>query len=881
MMMNGQRLDYSFFSLLILCLLIIGLWSCKKDSCTGAADQFQTVSLEENWHIQSSSKSKGGETVSTLEFKPEGWYPASVPTTVLAALVKNDVYKDIFFGKNLETIPKDQFDGSWWYRKEFTVPDPASFDTARLVFEGINYSAHIWLNGNKIAAADHIKGAFRLFELEVTQGIQPGKNVLAVEVFPPKPGDFTIGFVDWNPAPPDKNMGLWRGVKLYYSGAVSINHPFVQTKVNTDTLDAASLTVSAELVNRGGQPVAGVLKGEIEDILFRQPYRLDPGERKTVTFTPAQFKELNIKNPRLWWPNNLGEPHLYRLKLTALVNEEVSHRRDVSFGIREVSDYINEQGHRGYKINGKKVLIRGGGWVDDLLLADSDEKLEAQFKYVKHMNLNTVRLEGFWGSSHKLYDLADQYGILLMAGWSCQWEWQEYVGKPVDDFGAVKTPEEIELVAKSLRDQVLWLRNHPSIFVWVLGSDKLPRPELEKKYNAYIPEVDPTRPTLAACKTLKSEISGSTAVKMEGPYDYEPPVYWYIDKKHGGAFGFNTETGPGPQPPLLESLRRMLPEENLWPIDELWNYHCGRNEFNTMNRYMLSFNKRYGVPGSVEEFAMKSQAANYEAMRAMFEAFGVNKPNTTGIIQWMLNSAWPEMYWQLYDYYLAPNGAFYGAKTGSQPLNIAYDYGRHAICIVNDTLNPYQRLKAEIRILDLDSKIVFTKDVSVDITANQSKMILDVPKIENLTPVYFVDLKLKDGEGKVKGDNFYWLSTRADTLDNAKTEWFYTPQKEYADFTALNTLPEVDVDRTIYLGMKNNEELVRVTLNNNSDKIAFFLELKLLDPETGRSIQPLFWEDNYISLLPGESKTISGRYAFRAPGAKEPQFKLTGWNLKM
>lgn len=837
--------------------------------------------LTEDWLIQSSAVCKEtGETVSTPVFNPEGWYGTRVPSTVLAALVNNGVYKDIYFGRNLEKIPQDQFAVSWWYRKEFTLNGGSSFASARLVLDGINYSANIWLNGRKIAAKEDIQGAFRRFDLDVTEFLHVGRNVLAVEVFPPKPGDFTIGFVDWNPTPPDKNMGLWRGVHLRFSGAVSLENPFVQSKVETGTPDRAKLTVSAQLVNHGDDTVSGEVTGEIEDIAFSQRFSLNPRERKEIVFTPGEYAGLALENPRLWWPNNLGEPHLYGLRLTALVDGKVSDGKEVTFGIREVSDYINEQGHRGYRVNGKKVLIRGGGWVDDLLLADSDAKVEAQMKYAKHMNLNTIRLEGFWGSSEKLYDLADRYGILLMAGWSCQWEWEEYLGKPVDDFGGVKTPEEMELVVNSLRDQVIWLRNHPSIFVWVLASDRLPRPELEKKYNSSLGEADPTRPVLTSCKFLVSEISGPSAVKMDGPYDYVPPVYWYVDKKHGGAFGFNTETGPGPQPPPLESIERMIPRDNLWPPDEVWEYHCGRNEFNTMNRYVEALNRRYGKPGSVEEFARKAQAANYEAMRAMFEAFGVNKPVATGIIQWMLNSAWPEMYWQLYDFYLMPNGAFYGAKTANQPLNIVYNYGDKAVYVVNDTHVSRDNLSAEVRILDMNSKMPVEKTIPVTVDANGSIKILDISGMDNPGPVFFLDLKLKGADGNVEGSNFYWLSSREDVLDEAKTLWFVTPQKGYADFTALSKLPKAKVEVNHRFITVGSEQTLHVTLKNPGDKIAFFIELRVVGEKSGQSILPVYWDDNYISLLPGETKTLSARFSTANTDNEKPIFKYTGWNLK-
>ena len=851
-------------------------------SCGGPSEvpQFQ-IPLDEGWHIQSAAESSAsGVQISTPGFDIQGWYPTNVPTTVLAALVQNGVYRDPFFGKNLESIPTAKFKQAWWYRKEFSLQDQSAFANARLVFEGINYSADIWLNGKKVASSDRIMGAFRIFEIDVTDVLVRGTNTLAVEVQPPKPGDFTIGFVDWNPRPPDENMGLWREVKLHLSGPVSINNPFVQSKVDLETLDEARLTVSAGLVNHSRQEVSGILRGEIGTVTFSQPFTLEPDEIKQITFQPSEHEVLDLKNPCLWWPNNLGDANLYILKLTAAIGGDVSDLQSIRFGIREVSDYINEEGYRGYMVNGKKVLIRGGGWVDELFLVEDPKKVEAQIRYAKHMNLNAIRLEGFWGSSQTLYDLADEYGILIMAGWSCHWEWEGYLGKPTDKFGGIQTPEEMDLVSRSLRDQVVWLRNHPSIFVWVLGSDMLPRPELEKKYYEYLAEVDPTRPTLAACGFAESEISGPTAVKMNGPYDYVTPNYWYVDKKRGGAFGFNTETGPGPQPPPLESIKKMIPEGHLWPIDDYWDFHCARNEFNTLDRYTLALNSRYGAPGSVEEYARVAQAANYEAMRAMFEAFGVNKPSTTGIIQWMYNSAWPAMFWQLFDYYLMPSGAFYGTKTGSEPLNITYNYGDKNIYVVNDTLFSFDDLKAEVCVLDIGSNLIFTKDIPVSIGENRSQKILEMPLIENLSTVYFLDLKLKDIKDKIKGRNFYWLSAKEDILDEKSSTWFHTPNKAFADLTGLQTLPEARIKAAHQFMDVSSVQEIQVTLENTSDKIAFFIELNVCGAESGNSVLPIFWEDNYISILPGETRVIHARFSKEDLKGEAPSFRWSGWNVK-
>ena len=571
------------------------------------------------------------------------------------------------------------------------------------------------------------------------------------------------------------------------------------------------------------------------------------------------------------------------------------HSCTIEFAKRFLKDYFNEEGHRAFKINGKNVLIKGGGWTDDIFLADTPESLEAQIEYVKHINLNTIRLEGFWGKDQTLYDLCDKYGILVMVGWSCHWEHEEYLGKPVDEkYGGILTSEDIEIVSKSFQDQIVWLRNHPSIFVWTVGSDKLPHPDLEKKYVEILKKYDGTRNYLASTggmgseqgiivnTLLESDISGSTGVKMLGPYAYTPPIYWHTDKNLGGAYGFNTETGPGAQVPPLESLKKMIPEDHLWHIDDYWNFHCAQNVFSTLDRYIKAINERYGEADSVEEFVKKAQVINYELMRPMFEAFQANKFVSTGIIQWMLNTAWPKMYWQLYDYFLMPNGAFYGTKKACQPLHLLYRYGLNDIFLVNDFLNSAKNLKATIRIFDIDSRELFNQTLTVDIGENQSKQIFKLPEIENLSTTYFLDLRLINSEGVEIDNNFYWLSTKPDVLDyEAKAgEWsFYTPSKEYADFTLLNSLPEVQIRVSHRFEKSEDKQKVLVELDNQANNIAFFIELNVSGKKSGATILPVFWDDNYISLLPGEKRKIEATFFDKDLKNDKPELKISGWNL--
>ncbi len=863
----------------ILLSLVVALGGA---SCSSSHPVLQgrTLDLSEDWQLQASSKvSEGGAQLSRAGASTDGWYSTRVPRTVLAALMDNGEYPDAFSGTRLENIPRDRFQEPWWYRRVFRISDVDSDVRVRLLFNGINYRANIWLNGVQIADTQRALGAFRRFDFDVTGTIRSGDNVLAVEVFPPRPGDFTIGFVDWNPRPPDNNMGLWRGVQLRFTGPLSIENPFVETKLNLETLTEADLTIHAELVNHDSQPVQGRLTLQIDDIKLETGYHLEGGETRQLKLDPSAFPSLHILDPKLWWPNGLGDPNLHSLRLTAERDGAVLDSRETRFGIREVGDYLNEQGYRGYTVNGKKVLIRGGGWVDDLLLRDDRPRIEAQMQYARDMRLNTIRLEGFWGNSEDLYDLADAYGLLVMVGWSCQWEWESYLGKPTDDFGGIRNPQEIRLITDSLADQVLWLRNHPGIFVWVLGSDMLPRPELEESYLSRLAEIDPTRPTLSSCSTRTSAVTGPSAVKMNGPYDYVTPNYWYLDTRHGGAYGFNTETGPGPQPPPISSIRRMLPPDHLWPIDEVWDYHCGRNEFNTLSRYLNAFDHRYGAAHDVEDFARWAQVANYEAIRAMFESFSVHKPVSTGVIQWMLNSAWPEMYWQLYDWYLMPNGAYFGTKAACQPANLVYDYGDGSIVAVNDTPRDRSGLKAEVRVLNLDSREVLAREIEVDLPANSSQPIFDDFPARGLSPVYFLSLRLTDGQGRLIARNFYWLSRKPDVLDFEHSQWFVTPNRSFADFRALRRLPAVELKTTSFVSEAEGAKMLVAQIENPSDKLAFFVELQVVNRQSGEPVLPILWEDNYISLLPGESRSIKAIFPVAGLRGGEPVLRVTGPNV--
>jgi exo-1,4-beta-D-glucosaminidase len=794
--------------------------------------------------------------------------------------VKNKVYQDIYYADNLTRIPTDLFKVSWWFRTEFECPPVRGQERVELEFDGINYRANIWLNGTKIADAGRIFGAFRQFRLDVTEKVHNGgANALAVEVFPAEPGALTLGFVDWNPKAPDSNLGIWRPVRVRRTGDLAVRLPFVQSRVYLKALKEARLTISAEIENKAGEVREGTLEGRIGEIVFAQPVTLAPRETKKFEFTPDAYPQLVIPDPRVWWTHDLGSPELYNLAVEVKLGGQISDSATTRFGIREIADYVNAEGHRGYLLNGRRILIRGGGWTDDLLLDNPTDRVRAQVEYARQMNLNALRVEGFWGTGPEFYDFCDEIGILVMAGWSCQWEWEHYFGKPTDEvYGGLLSREDMDLAALSWQDQIRWLRNHPSIFVWAMASDLVPKPELEKAYRAILARDDPTRPVLNSTGTKVSPVSGKSGVKMNGPYDYVPPIYWFINKKEGGAFGFNTETGPGPQIPPIESLRRMIPADKLWPINELWYFHCCRGKFTDLDRYNEAMEKRLGRTVSLADYLRKAQFMNYEGMRGMFEAFVARRPLATGIIQWMYNSAWPKLWWQLFDYYLLPNGAFFGARKACEPLHILYDQGTREVLVTNNAARPAGPVRASVQVIGLDGVSRFSKEFAVDLGSDEKKSLLVLAPPAGLKGAYFLDLRLHDVKGSLITDNFYVLSTRPDVLDDAKALWYVTPIKQFADLSGLAALPQAAVDCQERRDFTGGRAEIAATLKNTSAVPAFMIELMIVKERSGEAVAPVFWDDNYITLLAGETRTVRVRFNPACLGGEKAVLKIGGWN---
>ena len=852
--------------------------------------------LQKGWSIQSSALIKEkGDTISSNNFQPRNWYAATVPSTVVGNLVDDKVYPDPLSDKNLRLIPgckyqiganfsnlpmpeDSPFRVSWWYRTQFRLPANFRGRNVWLTFEGINFRANIWLNGQQIATSDQIAGTFRLHEFSVQNVARAGElNTLAVEVFPPQPDDLAWTWVDWNPMPPDKNMGIFRDVFLTSSGPVSLRYPQVVTHFDLPSLEVAHLTVNAEAHNASDVEVTGMMTVRLAGVHVSQKVTLGPQETKSVSLTPSDFPQLNISKPRLWWPLGMGSQNLYGLVAEFEIGGQVSDRQASNFGIREITSELDGQNHRAFRVNGRNVFIRGGGWASDIFLRSLPGRIESEFEYVKDMNLNTIRLEGQL-QPDSFFDRADQYGILIMAGWCCCSHWEHWEHRADYKEGPTWDKEDYEIAAKSQADQIRRLRNHPSLLVWLNGSDNPPPPEVEQTYIDILKKYHWPNPFLSSATAKPSAVTGATGVKMEGPYEWVPASYWIADKNLGGAHGFATEISPGPAVPPIESLRRMFPPDHLWPINEYWRYHAGGEQFKDLKVFTEALSARYGPASDAPDYAMKSQLMAYESQRAMFEAYGGNRYTSTGVIQWMLNNAWPSMIWHLYDYYLMPGGGYFGTKKACEPIHVQYSDADKSVIAVNTTSAQLRDLKLTAQVYDINLALKFSKVLRLDLPADSTSRAFAIPQLQDLSSTYFLRVLLEDSNGQLVSSNFYWLSTKDDVLDWQKSTWYYTPTNSYADMTQLQNLQPARLAVSTRAVRKNGHEFVQIKVSNPSDSLAFFIHLQVKQSRTERNVLPVIWQDNYFSLLPGESKEITAAYRASDLAGSNALLVVDGWN---
>ena len=896
-------------SVFTLCLLAFQAFALAQDP--------GKVELSQNWALSSAKDVQAdGAAVSQPGYQPQGWHPIHrMPATVLEILEEDGVYPDLYFGKNLlDEVPQDLYKQDWWYRTVFTAP--AGFSNYTLEFPGINYRAEIWINGQEVADNKQIVGMYVAHQLDVTRWIHPGSsNVLAVKVTPEQLiqdvdgvelADSWFDWLNWKylgyqgkftKTPqfgasfvPDRNAGIWKPVYLRATGPVAVENPVVNTDLSMPQA-TARLTVYTNLNNFSDKPISGTLKGTIsrlgkQTIDLEQAVTLSPGETREVTFAPGDYPGLVVKNPDLWWPYTMGNPSLYDLRLEFVADQKSSDQAHIRFGIRSVTQHrdqdqqFQDKGKGGnfyLQVNGRDFLVRGADYTPDLLYKYDPDREAAILRYVKDLGLNMLRSESKISSEH-LAELADEQGIPLVFGWMCcnQWEkWNQW------------NEEDHRVAPESVRSQILMLRSHASSFIWANGSDGLPSLPIRTEYRKVISELHWQNAVVDTVSSFAKDDKGERiwdGIIMEGPYSWRPPNYWFAGT-YVTTRGSAAEQGDNEHIPTLESLKKFIPADKLWPINDTWYLHAGAiTDANTLGSIQRAVDHRYGPSDNVEEFVRKAQLAHYENTRAQFEDFAANGwANHKMTMYWMLNSHWPSFYGNIIDYYLSPGGTYYGAKKGLRPLSVVFDAyatGDHSqakIIVFNQTPGNAQGLTARVRVYDLGGKLIDDHSIEgVKVPTNGASQVLTLPRYPQASPVFFVRCQLFDNMGRQLVDNVYWQSQKDDDLGGPQNDdALVLKQDKWADMTALNTMPQVQLEVSAEQTVVYGDRVNIIRLHNPSSHIAFFERASICSARDGNEILPVEYDDNYVTVFPGETVEIHGAVSIKT----DPHWvKLEGFN---
>jgi len=836
----------------------------------------------EQWLVQSSSLvGDDGQLLSGGDVDASRWYTAELPATVLAVLVAHGVYPDPFVGTNFLKLPgrgpahqnfsnfpmpdDSPFRVPWWFRTEVEAHGAASHAPHTwLELDGLNYRANLFVNGTLVLDQTALVGAYRAFDVLLDDFLVPGKNRLALQVFPPNPDDLALTWVDWNPSPPDKNLGLWRGARLRRAGPVRLLHPQVVSRLPDATFSVAELGVFATLENATHEPLSCSLVATFAGASAELEVALAPRERREVELSSKTLASLCLSQPQLWWPRGRGAQPLYRVELAVKVAGVTSDSCQIEHGIREVACELTSDEHALFRVNRQPILIRGGGWARDMLLRSNAERELYEYEYVKDLGLNSIRFEGMLESTRFL-SRCDRDGVLVIGGFCCCDHWEKW-----DNW----KPEDLGVAQESLRSELRRVRNHPAMLAWWYGSDFPPPRHVEERYLAVLAEERWPNAAHSSAAAKPTELTGPSGMKMAGPYDYVPPCYWLEDQARGGAFGFATEIGPGPAIPPLETLRSMLGNPPPWPPDACWTLHSGGGPFKDRDLFDSALSARYGAPRDLDDYVWKAQLACYEAERAMFEAYARRKYRATGVIQWMLNNAWPSLIWHLWDHALRTAGGYFGTKKACEPLHIQYDDGENSVSVVSDLPQPSAELTARVRLIDLALCERFRHQAQLRVPADGVVTLCQLPERSALGRSHFLLLELLEPSGALRSRNFYWLSSERDVVDWAKANWYMAPLAAGASFHALATLPEA----TIALeGRETSAASQSFVLRNTGTTLAFFTRLRALTAE-GAEVLPAYFSDNYLSLLPGEALELGVSWPGASP--RPTQIEASAPNLK-
>jgi hypothetical protein len=892
--------------------------------------------LRGGWRLSAVPQVKASaEELSKPGFDDKDWLVATVPGTVLTTMVDRGIYPDPDYGLNNMAIPERLAHQDYWYRVEFNAPAVARSHRLTLSFLGVNYAAEVWLNGKKLGG---FKGAFLRGSFDVSSLVKDsGENALAVRVSPPPhagiaeeesltagPGEnggvevldgptfsASEGW-DWIPSIRDRNTGIWQDVTLTASGPVKIGDLNVVTTLPKPDRSEADIEIDVPLANLVDAPVEGELTATFDDVKLTKHVHLAPGEND-VRLEPTEFSQLKVQHPRLWWPNGYGDPTLHTLHTTFTVGDGVSSTQQIEFGMREVSYELSlldgagrlhrvevmpsrtydeqlpliDHTHQGIreiedrtpnlsapkkqtegsiphtwvqtlevgalastsvrpvdgnwpgtdlviKVNGVRIAARGGNWgMDDSMKRVSLAHLEPFFRLHRDAHVNLIRNWMGQDTEENFYALADKYGLMV---WNDFWESTENYNLEAQDPA---------LFLRNARDTILRFRYHPAIVVWCGRNEGVPQAPINQGLAELVRTLDHTR--------YYTGSSNQVNLRGSGPYLWEPiKTYYKINR------GFSVELGM-PSVPTLESLKSFIPAPDLWPISDTWAYHdWHQSQGGRVSFYMDAMNTQFGAPTSLDDFVRKAQMLDYAGHRAIFEGMAAHlwQPNSGRMI-WMTQPAWPSTMWNFLSWDYDTQSSFYGAQKALEPIHAQLNLDDESVDLINlGNARPYG---VRVRVLSLDGKTLSDRTDRIQAAADDRTPVtkLDLDTLAAGHTV-FVVLNVADSEGATVSNNFYWWAAKDATLRE------------------LDTLPQATVTASATVSSVKGERKAIVTLTNSGTVPVILAKLTLEDAASGQRILPAYYSGNYISLLPGEKRTITVEFT---AGSNTAAFGLRGWNL--
>ncbi len=793
--------------------------------------------------------------ISRPGFDDATWLPAVVPGTVLTSYLRHGAIPDPRIGDQQAQVSESFFtNNDFWYRTTFIVPEANRGRRLWLAFDGVNWQAEIYCNGVSIGRIDR---AFLRGRFDVSAVVHPGEmNSLAVLVRRvAHPGVPTHKLLDhryqnggilgvdsptfvssigwnWLPTIRGRNVGIWDEVRLEATGDVSLVDPWVTSALPLPDTTRADLTVRTAVANHTDRPQLVELVGQIGEIHFRHSISLAPAETREVALDPKSVPELALSHPRLWWPTGYGAQTLYHLQLAVEQAGIVSDKREVTFGIRQV-DHEVVDGVLILKVNGCRILCRGGNWGMEEGLLDCDAA-GYDLRVRLHRDMHLVMIRNWVGmvGRQAFYDACDRYGLLV---WDDFW-----LANPLDG----PPPSDSALFLTCVRDKIRRVRSHASLTLYCGRNEGLPPPELDAGMSAAIAELDGTR--------LYLPQSADGPVTGHGPYEVCDPERYFANCGRT----FHSELGIVCVPPV-ESMRAMLPADRLWPINDLWAVHDYQSP--RMPLYTRRIEERYGPATGIEDYCRKAQMVNYESAKAMYESLQSHQGG--GLLVWMTQPAWPSLICQLYDYYFEPTAAYFGTKIACRPVHIFWDSNAGQVKVANDTPAPIMGLTASLWVYDLTGHLLRHEEkTGMAAAATSVEEAIELPPRPAGAGTVFIKLQLRRGD-RIVDDNFYWSNGPG------------------ASCRDLATLPMVTLAADAKRVTEGVTTRIDVTLANPTVAVALMTRLKVTRRVSGARVLPVFYADNYVSLLPGEKRSVSLTFATIDLAGEAPLLAVEGWNI--